>query len=106
HSHLGQLLTYAAGLKAVTIVWIAQRFTEEHRAALDWLNEMTLESVNFLGLEIEVWRIGTSNMAPKFNIVCKPNAWVKGPVVVTSEVSSTNQLYSEWHKGLMEYMEE
>src|SRR5258706_15303648 len=36
HTHLGQLLTYASGLQAVTIVWIAKRFTEEHRAALDW----------------------------------------------------------------------
>ena len=35
HTHLGQLLTYAAGLNAVTIVWIADRFTDEHRAALD-----------------------------------------------------------------------
>jgi hypothetical protein len=35
HLHLGQLLTYASGLDAVTIIWIASRFTEEHRAALD-----------------------------------------------------------------------
>ena len=46
HSHLGQLITYAAGLDAVTIVWIAHRFTEEHRAALDWLNEVTDEAIN------------------------------------------------------------
>ena len=43
HTHLGQLLTYAAGLEAVTVVWIAERFTDEHRAALDWLNEITDE---------------------------------------------------------------
>jgi hypothetical protein len=54
HGHLGQLLTYAAGLQAVTIVWIAQRFTEEHRAALDWLNEITDDRFNFFGLEIEL----------------------------------------------------
>ena len=56
HLHLGQLLTYAAGLQAVTIVWIAARFTDEHRAALDW-------------------RIGNSAMAPKFNVVSQPNDW-------------------------------
>lgn len=54
HNHLGQLLTYAAGFDAVTIIWIAQKFTEEHRAALDWLNERTDENVTFFGLEIEL----------------------------------------------------
>lgn len=75
HGHLGQLLTYAAGLKAVTIVWIADRFTDEHRAALDWLNEITDEEFNFFGLELEVWRIGNSVAAPKFNVASKPNDW-------------------------------
>ena len=75
HNHLGQLLTYAAGLDAVTIVWIAERFTEEHRAALDWLNEKTPEDINFFGLEIELWRIGDSQIAPKFNLACRPNEW-------------------------------
>jgi hypothetical protein len=75
HSHLGQLLTYAAGLEAVSIVWIAQRFTDEHRAALDWLNQHTPEEINFFGLEVELWRIDNSPVAPKFNIVSKPNEW-------------------------------
>lgn len=77
HTHLGQLLTYAAGLKAATIVWIAERFTDEHRAALDWLNEITGERFAFFGLEVELWRIGDSPMAPKFNVVSKPNDWTK-----------------------------
>ena len=47
HTHLGQLITYAAGLKAVTTVWIAARFTEEHRAAIDWLNQITDGHFNF-----------------------------------------------------------
>ena len=54
HTHLGQLITYAAGLQAVTIVWIASRLTEEHRAALDWLNDITDSKFQFFGLEIEV----------------------------------------------------
>lgn len=77
HTHLGQLLTYAAGLHAVTIVWIAQRFTDEHRAALDWLNDVTSEEIAFFGLEVELWRIGNSPVAPKFNIISSPNEWKK-----------------------------
>ena len=75
HLHLGQLLTYASGLEAVTIVWIAACFTEEHRSTLDWLNKITDESFRFFGLEVELWRIGESSAAPKFNVVSKPNNW-------------------------------
>ena len=77
HKHLGQLLTYAAGLEAVTIVWIAARFTDEHRAALDWLNDITDDSISFFGLEIELWKIDDSPAAPKFNIISKPNDWTR-----------------------------
>jgi len=75
HTHLGQLLTYASGLQAVTIVWIAARFTEEHRSTLDWLNDITDESFRFFGIEVELWKIADSPAAPKFNIVSKPNDW-------------------------------
>lgn len=77
HRHLGQLLTYAAGLKAVTIVWIAENFCEEHRAALDWLNEVTGEELEFFGLEIELWQIEDSPPAPMFNIIAEPNDWTR-----------------------------
>ena len=75
HKHLGQLLTYAAGLKASTIVWISASFSDEHRAALDWLNEYTEKSVRFFGLEVELWRIDGSPAAPRFNVICQPNDW-------------------------------
>ena len=77
HTHLGQLLTYAAGLDAVTIVWIAASFTDEHRAALDWLNEKISDKIQFFGIEIELWRIAESPIAPRFSIVSKPNDWTK-----------------------------
>ena len=77
HTHLGQLLTYAAGLKAVTIVWVAAQFTEEHRATLDWLNTITDDGFQFFGLEVELWKIGDSPAAPKFNIISKPNDWTR-----------------------------
>jgi hypothetical protein len=109
HGHLGQLLTYAAGLNAVTIVWIADRFTDEHRAAMDWLNEITNEDFNFFGLEVELWRIGESPVAPKFNIVSKPNDWtrsISGAVhrLNEGELTETKKLqleyWTDFHKLL------
>ena len=108
HSHLGQLLTYAAGLKAVTIVWIAERFTEEHRAALDWLNERTDETINLFGLEIELWRIGDSPIAPKFNIISQPNDWartVEQAAAGSGEVSEHKQFQLRFWTAFKEYME-
>ena len=101
HNRLGQLLTYAAGLDAVTIVWISPTFTEEHRATLDWLNEITDDRFNFFGLEIEAWRIGDSPIAPKFNIVSKPNNWVKTVAQSAKDLQSgalteTKQLQLEY----------
>ncbi len=108
HTHLGQLLTYAAGLKAVTIIWIANPFTEEHRAALDWLNEITDTRFNFFGLEVELWRIGDSPFAPKFNVVCKPNDWSKTVSegvarVERAELSDTKQLQLEYWTAFREF---
>jgi hypothetical protein len=93
HTHLGQILTYGAGLHAATVVWIASRFTDEHRAALDWLNEMSDERISFFGLEIECWKIGSSPPAPKFNVVSKPNDWSRSVTGTTrsSELSETQQ---------------
>ena len=108
HTHLGQLLTYAAGLDAVTVVWIAERFTDEHRAALDWLNEITGERFSFFGLEVELWRIGNSPMAPKFNVVSHPNAWTKtaSRISPSGELTPTKQLYLEYWTGLQDLLEQ
>ncbi|MEO1236996.1 MAG: DUF4268 domain-containing protein [Planctomycetota bacterium] len=101
HIHLGQLMTYAAGLKAVTIIWIADRFTEEHRAALDWLNSITNSQFNFFGLEVELWKIANSPIAPKFNVVCKPNDWAKQ--IASAAKDSDNAAPSETRLLQLEY---
>lgn len=106
--HLGQLLTYGAGLEAVTMVWIAKRFTDWHRAALDWLNEITAAEFSFFGLEIELWRIGDSPMAPKFNVVSHPSNWTKTVSRISRNelTSSTNQLYLEYWKAFRDLLKE
>lgn len=107
HTHLGQLMTYAAGLDAVTIIWIAQKFTEEHRAALDWLNRITDDTFNFFGIEIELFKIGDSKPAPLFNLVSKPNDWSKQVKKSTSNSSaSKNQLAQQnYWTELKSYLE-
>jgi len=108
HVHLGQLLTYAAGLEAVTIVWVAPRFTEEHRAALDWLNAITDDKFNFFGVEVELFQIGDSPVAPHFNIVSKPNDWSKTVAqaakrIDAGEITPTRQLQLAFWTKLREY---
>ena len=107
HRHLGQLLTYAAGLKADTVVWVASRIREEHRAALDWLNSVTNERLNFFGLEIELWRIGDSPLAPKFQVVSKPNNWSKrvSEGVIKTELSESKKLQLDFWTQFREYAE-
>lgn len=108
HTHLGQILTYAAGLDAVTIVWIAASFTDEHVAALNWLNNNTPNRISFFGLEIELFRIGNSPVAPKFNIRSQPNSFVKGvrtPPGLGGSLSEMEQLQQRFWTGFYEYME-
>lgn len=102
HRHLGQLLTYSAGLKAVTIIWIASQFNDEHRATLDWLNQITDEDFRFFGLEVELWRIGDSEPAPKFNIISKPNSWSRQAGQAANDLKQNHPRISKnfsWNSG-------
>ena len=95
HTHLGQLLTYAAGFDAEAIVWVTRQFRDEHRQALDWLNQRTGEGSRFFGIAIELWRIGESLPAPHFNLVAAPNGWRKETVSRSRSVSSITTERSE-----------
>lgn len=77
HDHLGKVITYAAGHGASIVIWIFKEITEEHRSAVDWLNENTGENLLFFAIRIEAWRISNSDPAPKFQVICKPNEWSK-----------------------------
>ncbi|MFZ2681791.1 MAG: DUF4268 domain-containing protein [Patescibacteria group bacterium] len=77
HDHLGKLLTYSSGRDASYIVWIFENIREEHRRAIDWLNENTTDEVSFFAVQLELWQIGVSLPAPKFSVVCRPNDLAK-----------------------------
>jgi len=77
HEHLGKIITYASGLNAKVIVWIVKEAREEHRSAIEWLNNVTDSDTNFFLIEIHVYRIGNSDPAPKFEIIEEPNGFRK-----------------------------
>jgi hypothetical protein len=77
HTHLGQIISYASGIGAKKVIWIAKKFRPEHVTSLEFLNQNTTEDLNFFGIEIELYQIDDSAMAPKFNVVVQPNGWEK-----------------------------
>lgn len=96
HTHLGQILTYAAGLGAQTVVWIAATFREPHRAAVDYLNQISAEGHNFFGVQVQLYRIGSSSYAPRFTLVAKPNDWSKRLVARTTDSAERAAAKQEW----------
>ncbi len=85
HDHLGKIITYASGLNAKVMIWIVKEAKEEHRAAIEWLNNNTNNDVNFFLIEIHAYKIGDSDAAPKFEVVEKPNDFVKRSKVKTDD---------------------
>lgn len=90
HDHLGKIITYASGFDAEIIIWIVKDVRDEHKQAIDWLNENTNEKINFFAINIELWKIENSLFAPKFNIISKPNNWAKALKKSSSSQTSNN----------------
>jgi hypothetical protein len=106
HRHLGQLLTYTAGTDAGTIIWVAKSFREEHRLALDWLNEHTPEGTRFFGVVVRALRVGESPPAPFLEVVVKPNDWQKAirqatPAGESSEAAEFRAFWEPLRERLM-----
>lgn len=104
HDHLGKIITYASVKSAEFIIWIVKKARDEHRQAIEWLNNHTDEDVNFFLLEIELWKIGNSPVAPKFNIVEQPNEWLKIEKKINiTKISNTKRLQLYYWKAFFEY---
>ena len=100
HDHLGKMITYAAFLGASAIVWLAPKFTDEHKKALDWLNDNSSEDISFYGVVVELWQIDKSLPAVMFNVTSKPLGLVRkvGITKTIGELSKTKKLQLEWWK--------
>lgn len=108
HDHLGKVLTYASGLDATIMIWIAKEFSEEHRRAFDFINEQASPNLQCYGIEIELWKIGDSSPAPQFKIVSRPNEYTSEikTDLSSSDLTETKALYLDlWH-GLKKHFAE
>ena len=92
HGHLGQIMTYLAGLEAKVVVWIATRFREEHLSAMGWLNENTVDPFAFFAVRLRVVRIGDSPPAPIFEVMARPNRWERRMHKVAREAETKSDL--------------
>ena len=107
HKHLGQLITYASFFKAEIIIWVSQEITEEHRSAMDWLNNNTNENLEFYAVEANIIRIGNSQPALNFKLKSFPNEWSKSRPDISSPASTeTGELYRAFFQKLLDELRE
>lgn len=108
HDHLGKVITYAAGLDAKYLVWIVADVLPEHLKAVEWLNEFLDDEINLFLIKIEVWQIGNSKPAPKFEIVSARNDWASNlkRTIAASEISETKLKQQKFWEGLAQYIKE
>ncbi len=103
HDHLGKALVYTTGLHAETVIWIAEDFTNEHRKTIDRLNEITHDYIQFFGVQLEVIQIDDSRIAPKFNVIVKPDNWIPH-IILSDDYWERFKHYLEQHKSNLEVL--
>lgn len=107
HGHLGQLVTYAAGLDVSYAILVAPEFREEHRSALAWLNDISESSHGFFGVEVSAVRIGDSVPAPLFDVVVRPDNWQRQVrEAAAAESSPTTQRNLAWWSEFLDALHE
>ena len=102
HDHLGKLITYASGKGEDVVIWVVKHAREEHKAAVEWLNNHTDDKIGFFLCEIKLFQIGDSQIAPAFTVVERPNDWTK-EIRKTASANSTQQQRLEYWQAFNDY---
>lgn len=102
HDHLGKLLTYLVNLGASAAIWVTTHPRPEHEKVIDWLNESTPLDISFYLVKVEAIRIGTSAVAPLFNILVAPDRQAKEIGKKKKEWAERHHQRFEFWKSLLE----
>jgi len=105
HTHLGQIMTYLAGLEARSVVWVAADFREAHLSAINWLNEHTVEPFAFFAVKVKVVRIGESPLAPLFEVLARPNGFERQLHAVARSTEDKSELGQFRHDFWTHYVD-
>lgn len=104
HDHLGKMLVYAAGLDADIAIWVVKDVNEEHKQAVEWLNDNSFEKINIFLVKVELWQIDNSPVAPKFQVICEPNNWAKVLKQQSKDnISDLELKQMEYWQGFVDY---
>lgn len=104
HDHLGKMIVYAAGLDADIAIWVVKDVNEEHKQAVEWLNDNSFDRINIFLVKVELWQIDNSSIAPKFQVICEPNNWAKVLKQQSKENISDMELKQmEFWQGFVDY---
>ena len=61
--------------KLIILSIVTAFFTFNCSSDSNELGQNTDENYNFFGLEIELYKIGDSKIAPNFKMICQPDNW-------------------------------
>jgi hypothetical protein len=100
HTHLGQIITYFTNLDAKCVIWIAREIRQEHANAINWLNEFT--GIAFYLIQVEAYKIGQSDPAPYFKLVCKPDEEMKAIGTEIKDLSDRGKFNIQFWETMME----
>lgn len=81
HDHLGQLVTYVAGVSAsydrVLGVWLVDEVHAAHEAAIEHLNRETTDRLGFVLARPRFVELAPSQFAVDFDVLVRPNEFIR-----------------------------
>lgn len=104
HDHLGKIITYSSGKDASIIIWVVKNARDEHKKAIEWLNNHMDENIDFFLVQVELWKIGESAPAPRFNVLEQPNNWAKEIKKISQEMSETMSFKLDYWTAFSDYV--